>query len=655
MTTPSLPASWDREGWLRHADRLLLAMRPHATPGKARFRLPGGHSGLGSDVDGLEAFARSFLMAGFRLAGERGQDPHGFADWYAEGLATGTDPSSPERWVRLDEHPQAKVEAAPLALILDMTRPWIWDRLDPAVQVRVIDYLAPAVGDDTYPRINWVWFRLVVQTFLRSVGGPHNLDEMTADLATHDTFFRPGGWLADGPHRAFDHYNGWALHLFPTLWARMAGAADLAESRRERDTGQLDRFLQDAIRLVGSDGSPLLQGRSLVYRFAAAAPFWVGALAEAPSVGPGQARRAASLILQHFASRGAPNSDGLLDLGWFDAWPQLAQSYSGPGSPYWAGLGMLGLALPGDHPVWTAPGEPLPSETADFLTVAEAPGWIISGTVADGVVRVINHGTDHAHPGAAGGDSPYYARLGYSTATLPPLDGDSWHNPLDNSVVLLDRDGNASHRTGMEVLALRIDDDHDAGPLAVAASTTRAQWLVPHHNQSDHGQGLVGDATPAGQILTVSLVRGPVEARLARVDAPSAGARRIRIGGWPLSENAAGRLASRVTPLTPGAEVRLDTRTGASPLGEHTRTPYLVADVHDGTWTGAAVELSGQRDPGAVDILIQEEAGVARFTCTWPDGVRTTTTIATDSSRATLPGRTNPSGPEPGRTKKESE
>ncbi|HCX85409.1 MAG TPA: hypothetical protein DHV14_09825, partial [Micrococcales bacterium] len=303
---------WTREHWAVLTDRLLLAAREHASAGHARITFPGPEGGYGRDVDGLEGFARTFLLAGFRLAGERGADPLGLADWYAQGLATGTDPSAPDRWVRLEEKAQAKVEAASIALILDLTRPWLWDRLDPRVQARVVDYLAPAVGDDTYPQINWVWFRLVVQTFLRSVGGPHDLAEMRADLATHDSFARADGWLADGRERAFDHYTGWALHLYPTLWARMSGAADLAVERAERDRAQLDRFLTDAITLVGSDGGPLVQGRSLVYRFAAAAPFWVGALAEVPSLSPGALRRAASGVVLHFADHGAPDDDGVL-------------------------------------------------------------------------------------------------------------------------------------------------------------------------------------------------------------------------------------------------------------------------------------------------------------------------------------------------------
>src|SRR5690625_7483876 len=92
------------------ADRLLAAVRPFASPGHARLALPGTPGGYGSDVDELEAYARTFLLAGFRLAGEEGRDPVGYAEWYARGLVAGTDPHSSERWVRPTEHAQRSEE-----------------------------------------------------------------------------------------------------------------------------------------------------------------------------------------------------------------------------------------------------------------------------------------------------------------------------------------------------------------------------------------------------------------------------------------------------------------------------------------------------------------------------------------------------------------
>jgi hypothetical protein len=633
---------WTRGTWLSLADSLLAGVRPYASEGHARITPPGPAGGYGRDVDGLEGFARTFLLAGFRLAGERGADPTHLAQWYAEGIAAGTDPHAADRWVRLDEHPQAKVEAASIALVLDLTRPWIWDRLTPRVQEQVVDYLSPAVGDPTYPRINWVWFRLVVQTFLRSVGGPWSAEDVAEDLATHDTFARADGWLSDGAERSYDHYVGWALHLYPTLWARMAGATDLRPAAaRAADVTALDRYLTDAVHLIGADGSPLLQGRSLVYRFAAAAPFWVGALAQVPSLSPGLLRRAASGVVRHFTEAGAPDRRGLLTLGWHDAWPRLAQSYSGPGSPYWASKGLLGLALPAEHSVWTATEEPLPIESADTLRAVRAPGWVVAGTREDGIVRVLNHGTDHAVPGATTGDSPLYASLGYSTATAPLLDEAAWTEPLDGAVTLVDAAGRVGHRTGFETLECRVDD----GTVGVAASRSSTHWLVPDAVQEQHGSGLAGHAEPAGTLVVISLARGPRELRLVRVEEVARTGLRLRYGGWPVvgptTESAATATTVHVTAggLTSGlAVVRggpsrtgVRQRSDASPLGDPAHVPWIDQPAATGTWSAVLVTLSrlGAVPADPVRVEVRDVPGATEVRVRWPDGVGTRSVVAT--------------------------
>ncbi|MEU4767316.1 DUF2264 domain-containing protein [Actinosynnema sp. NPDC023794] len=636
---PTPIAGWTREEWAGTADAMLRAVRPFASPGHARITLPGPAGGYGTDVDGLEGFARTFLLAAFRIAGERGADPGNLAEFYAEGIATGTDPSSPDRWVRLDEHAQAKVEAASLALALDLTRPWLWDRLDPAVQERVVAYLSPAVGDPTYPRINWVWFRLVVQAFLRSVGGPWSPEDVAEDLATHDGFLREDAWMADGHERAFDHYVGWALHVYPLLWSRMPGAAGFAEARRERDTALLDRFLLDAVSLVGADGSPLVQGRSLTYRFAAAAPFWAGALAEVPSTPPGVLRRAATSVVRHFVDRGALDEHGLLSLGWHGRWPRIAQAYSGPGSPYWAVKGMLGLALPADHPVWLAEELPLPVERGDYVRAIKAPGWLVSGTVADGVVRVVNHGTDHAVPGDTRGDSPLYARFGYSTATSPLLDRDSWADPHDQAVVLVDADGRTSHRSGMAVGATEVVDAHGL-TVGVGSSSGVVRWLEPDEAQQGHGSGWSGRHHDAGAVTVRSFVRGAWEVRLVRVDAvaedrpPVA----LRLSGWavagagvdlrstepPCARGDDGTRSTLTVLLGQTTDSGVSTHEDAGPLGPVAAVPWAQFPVVPGEWFAVLLDLARGARPWSVEPEVRLDPGPTTWVTTrWPDGART--------------------------------
>lgn len=635
---------------------MLDAAMAHGSAGHARIEFDGPVGGYGHDVDGLEGFARTFLLAGYLLKGSGGAEGRKAAEWYARGLASGVDPSSPERWVRLDEHPQAKVEAASIALVLDMTRPWIWDELSERTRQQVVDYFRPVVGDETYPQNNWVWFRLVVQTFLRSVGGPFSTQDMEADLATHDSFVRAGGWLADGSDRSFDHYVGWALHLYPTLWAQMAGARDLADKRGTSDRDRLDRYLTDALALVGADGSPLIQGRSLTYRFAAAAPFWTGAVAGVPSHRPGALRRAALLIVDHFAEHGAPDRDGILTLGWHRPWPAIAQSYSGPGSPYWATKGMLGLALPADHPVWTDKDVPLPVEQGNVLIKVDAPGWIVSGTQADGIVRVTNHGTDHALEGDQRADSPLYARLGYSTVTSPLLDETSWVRPLSQSVCLVDADGDATHRTGMRTLELRVDGNAESA-VGVAASVSRVRWVEAADAQIRHGAGFTGEAVEAGTITVVSLVRGAYEVRLARVsELTDAGRERaigLRLGGWSVADDGAidvsiddsgsptasarsDRVVSRIYASTPDAKASTTSVLEASPLGRTVIVPWLLLPLQEHGWESAMIELSGlapRNSPHpeipAVASFDAEVRGNA-VSVTWPDGACTETLLTMD-------------------------
>ena len=619
---------WTRAHWAALADHLLLSARTYATSGHARICPPGAPGGYGHDVDGLEGFARTFLMAGFRIAGDPAHTQN-LAAWYAQGIEEGVTKSSAERWVRPDEHPQAKVEAASLALILDMTRPQIWARLSPAAQAGVIDYLAPVVGDDTYPRNNWLWFRIVVETFLRSVGGPWRQQDIDADLALHDSFRRAGGWLSDGDFRSFDHYTGWALHLYPTLWQRMSGARDLAtDERRASDRAALCSYLGDALHLVGADGGPLIQGRSLIYRFASAAPFWVGALAGV-DIDPGLLRRAASGIVKHFIDHGVTDT-GLLSMGWFGPCRGMAQSYSGPGSPYWAAKAMLGLALPPTHPAWLAVEQPLPVEQADFVRAIEAPVWAVSGTKADGIVRAANHGTDHALPGELAGDSPLYAALGYSTATAPFMGPAAYETPLSQYAALVGPDGRLTHRAGFICIGCGIGD-----ALVWAASREQAHWMVFDSDQVNHGSGLTGQAEPAGVLTVISILRGPWECRLVHIDHLFEDVTALRVAGWAVEGVANQEPASAITAvecagLTPPSQSGVEVLDALNPLGTKSSVPYVSFPARCGEWSASVLTLGAGQPTTCRQLAVSALAGGWQVAITWPDG-RPTVTAITDS------------------------
>ncbi|MCT1364597.1 MULTISPECIES: DUF2264 domain-containing protein [unclassified Microbacterium] len=623
---------WTRAHLMTVADAILDGAARHASPAGAGIRYPGAPGGFGAAVDALEGFSRTFLLAAFRIAGDpRGTEP--LAERYARGLAAGVDPAGAERWPRPDEVDQAKVEAAALALGLHLTRDTVWARLDDSARTRTVDYLAAVVGG-SHPPNNWAWFRVLVEQFLESVRGPSSDADRAADFALLDGFERDGGWSADGAARSFDHYAGWALSFYPLLWADMVGEEPRHADRTARYRRRLDAFLDDALHLVGADGGPLIQGRSLTYRFATAAAAGVAAFSGTSRHDPGLLRRAVSGQVRHFTDRGAPDATGVLPLGWHGAWRPLAQDYSGPGSPYWAAKGLLPLALPAAHPFWTAVEQPLPIDRGPFTRVLIAPGWLATGT-ADGIVRVVNHGTDHRMPGAHQPDAPLYAKLGYSTATAPVLAGPGVRDPLDGTVAVV-RGGRASHRSGFATGALRKVDDAVLG-----GSSGPVHWHDGFRAEFDVGGGGAAAETTVGPMVDVmSALRGPWEVRLVRVRAGAGtdGVIRdgdvLRIGGWALSSPTVvetgpaavtaalalgGETQSRVIGLlgVDGATAGARRERDATPLGPETATPWLSAAVRPDVWMAVGVLLGSS--PGVPQLDLQ--AGDAAVS--WPDGATT--------------------------------
>ncbi len=464
---------YTRAHWEAAADRLLAAVEPYASPDRALYHLPGDHvSHSGRLSDGLEGYARTLLLAAFR----RDETALGR---YADGLATG-----PGRvWPRITDRSQPLVEAASIALALRLTRPVLWDRLAGPVRRRTADWLADALTAVPWP-CNWELFPVTVGGFLAETG--HHEEEARAaidrGLERIETWYAGDGWYTDGDGRKFDYYNGWALHLYPVLHAWLAGDTGLLDRYGRR----LSRHLADYARLFGGDGAPLRQGRSQTYRFATAAPLWLGALTGHTPLPPGQTRRLASGALRYFLDGGAVDERGLLPLGWLAPDTSLVQSYSGPASPYWASKGFLGLLLPPGHEVWTAPEEAAPAERADAAHPVPVPNWLLQSTTSDGLVRLHNHGSEDARY------DPCYTRLAYSTATAPAPS-------YDNSVIV----GGDPSRTGIEPLG------------------TGEGWIASRHT--------VGAGTT---VTSLVVVRGAVEVR-AHLVAGAAPGTPVRVTGWP--------------------------------------------------------------------------------------------------------------------------
>ncbi|MFC7304330.1 DUF2264 domain-containing protein [Streptomyces monticola] len=575
---------YTRAHWEAAADGLLRAAWRWATPGGALLDLPGRPSGSGVRSDGLEGYARTFLAAAFRVAGADGKDPHGWLGRYADGLAAGTRTpgrTDAESWPLILDHQvqgQPMVESASVALGLRLTRPWLWDALDPDVQDRTEQWLRGALRHTPAPN-NWYLFPYSVAGFLESVGRGDAETARARERALEllDGWYRGGGWYADGDGRAFDHYNGWALHLYPVLDAHLAGAPQEHSPYGAR----LREHLESYALLFGGDGAPLHFGRSLTYRFAAGAAVGLGAVAGHTPLQPGVSRRLLSGSLRYFLDRGAVDADGLLSLGWHGPYAPATQRYSGPASPYWASKAFVCLLAGERHPLWTARELPAPSEGPDHALALAAPGLLVQSTRADGIVRLHNHGSDHVRPHegeSAAEEDPHYARFAYSTRTGPT----AADNAADNHL--------AVEVGGVRSVRRRIH------PLGTGQHGEHGAWAASWHSPV-FPQG-APPLVPGLRVDSVTVARGRHELRVHRVQGAPTGARLVQTG-WAVGPEEP--LTSQLHGLY-GWNEDGDDDDGAAPggLADELRAPHGTAFTR---WARAPRLSVGARRPHLLAAL----------------------------------------------------
>lgn len=592
---------WTRVHWEAVADEQIAAAWRYSSPGGAQVRFPAGHEQDAEEL--LEGFARTFLLGAMRLAGAAGdpeQVPAGLADWYARALDAGTDPESGERWPLLTDHSQTTVEATGVALGLHLTRRWIWDGLPQKVRDNTASWLSGS-GHSYGADNNHVLFAATIQAFLASAGYAHDGAGIEGALARIEDWYVGDGWYSDGEGRRFDHYNAWTFHLYPFFILDMLAEPE-ATGRREVYRDRLGQFVHGYSHLFGANGSPLIQGRSLIYRWGVAAPFWMALREGVTAVSPGLSRRLASGTLKYFLTGGAA-LDGVPTLGWHGPDSSILQSYNAPGSPQWAAKGFLGLLLPASHPAWTDVEEPLPVESGDFAFPLAGPAWLAVGSRRTGTVRVLNCGSD-GHPQD---DGPLYRRLAFSTATTPWFDAGS----RDNDVYLAGAGRTSRHR-GLRGGSVRSAGGASTFSLDAAGRDVAVQTALAVVNGIE-----VRAARLTGVLGLRPVVSGyaasapePLEAVVAGTTAAVAD-RRSGPDGGARQSSAVLLLDSDVQPA--GGKV---TTGGATILGRHSALPALewgplpVNELH-------ILWLSGLDEP--VESL-RAAAGALEWAWT-PDGV----------------------------------
>ena len=346
---------------------LLAPVEPYRSPGAARVGLSAAGAAFDRAAAGLEGFARPFWGAAPAALG--GEDA---LDWAMarRGLANGCDPAHPEFWGWPGAQDQRLVEMAAIGFAVLAVPDRIWEPLAPAAKTNVTAYLRHAAAQEFSPN-NWLFFRLLIEAGLRRVGEAIPPDAGDPQRAGIEALYLGDGWYRDGPGRRVDHYTGFAFHTYGLLLHRFAPETDAgAHLARAR------AFAPQFAGWFDAQGRGLAYGRSMTYRFAMLAFFGAYALAETvePVLPWGVLKGIVLRHLRWWAGQPIAERDGVLSVGY--AYPNalMAENYNSACSPYWAFKAFLPLALPEDHPFWTAEELPLPG---GLPAVQPGPGFLL--------------------------------------------------------------------------------------------------------------------------------------------------------------------------------------------------------------------------------------------------------------------------------------
>jgi hypothetical protein len=360
----------DRTTWLSYLDKLAKPVLTNLAANTLKAKMP---VVLAKNIDNvasrtqvsyLEAFGR--LMCGIApwLNGEGGSAQEvAMREQYRalslKALANATDPAAADylRW----NSGQPLVDASFLALAL-IRCPWLWEHTDSVVRNNVVNAFKITRG--TVPGYNnWILFSGMIEAFFCQYNLEYDalrIEYGIRELTEH--WYVGDGVFSDGREYHWDYYNSYVMQPYLATIVSVV-------NKKNKSYGSLlprldkitKRYAEIQERLINTDGSFPVTGRSIVYRAGAFHHLADMALrAQLPaSLKPAQVRSALTAVIKKTTE--APSTftkDGWLNIGLYGLQPDLAERYITTGSLYLCSFILLPLGLPETDPFWSAPAEP---------------------------------------------------------------------------------------------------------------------------------------------------------------------------------------------------------------------------------------------------------------------------------------------------------
>ena len=366
----------DRQLWLSYMDKVARPVMMNLAEDRLKQQMPGVQSphidnaAERSKVAYLEAFGRTFSGIAPWINSEGGSKEEialrdQYRQWSLKAVGHAVDPSSKDymKW----DGGQPLVDASFLALGL-IRCPWVWNHLDSAVQKQVVT--AFLTTRNTVPVYsNWLLFSAMIETFFCNYDLPYDpvrIDYAIREFSEH--WYVGDGMFSDGMQFHLDYYNSYVIQPYLQVVLETI-------SRRRNSYNffipKFDkirkRYAEIQERMINTDGSFPVTGRSIVYRGGAFQQLADMSLRkELPaSLPPAQVRSALTAVIKKtLGSPASFDAKGWLNIGLSGHQPELADVYITTGSLYLCSEIFLPLGLPATDPFWSAPETPWTSVKA---------------------------------------------------------------------------------------------------------------------------------------------------------------------------------------------------------------------------------------------------------------------------------------------------
>ncbi|MGI8966258.1 MAG: DUF2264 domain-containing protein [Limisphaerales bacterium] len=215
---------------------------------------------------------------------------------------------------------------------------------------------------------------------------------MLADVTAMEALAKSAedGWYSDSPTLSvYDYYNFWTFASHFLYWNRIIGKSypDISARFSQR----LKRFLEKTPYFFAENGSHVLFGRSLIYRWSVLMPLVEGYAQGLWPHSPGLLRAIVRRNLEFHWNIGAFDKvNGKLRETFTEGGSTaVREPYIDNGHPYWAMQAFSLYAIPPQDAFWTSREEPLPVEKGDYKVRLEKAQMLLVGTKASGQVRLL--------------------------------------------------------------------------------------------------------------------------------------------------------------------------------------------------------------------------------------------------------------------------